>query len=216
MPAATTKAAMKQPLQGRSRKSLELVLAAGIEVLAAEGYDGFSIEAVSRGSGVSVGSIYQRFPSKAALFAALQERILEGIDSANDQMFARIPVASLRDAAIVEAAVAAVAAHVRRNEALLRVMILRGAVDEETRQRGSRSSVALSRAFGNFLLGAVRKFVHPDPKLATDISFRIVYATLTRRIMSGPTFESEAEASWETLAGEVGRACSAYLLSPYP
>jgi AcrR family transcriptional regulator len=204
---------MKRPLQERSRRSLERVLAAGIELLAADGYDGFSIEAVSRGSGVSVGSIYQRFPSKAALFAAVQERILERIDAANETMFAGIPVATLGDAAIVKAAVGAVGAHVRRHEPLFRVMILRGAVDEETRRRGSRSSIALARAYEHFILGSVRRFGHRNPDLAADMSFRIVYATLTRRIMSGPTFESETDIDWDTFVTELARSQASYLLA---
>lgn len=203
---------MKRPLQERSRRSLERVLAAGIELLAADGYDGFSIEAVSRGSGVSVGSIYQRFPSKAALFAAVQERILERIDAANETMFAGIPVATLADPGIVEAAVTAVAAHVRRHEPLFRVMILRGAVDEETRRRGSRSSIALAQAYERFILQSVR-IGHRSPDLAADMSFRIVYATLTRRIMSGPTFESETDIDWDTFVAELARSQASYLLA---
>ncbi len=72
----------------------------------------------------------------------------------------------------------------------------------------------LARAFERFLLDAVRRCGHPQPDLAADVAFRMVYATLTRRIMSGPTFESETTMSWEVLAGEVAAACAAYLLGP--
>ncbi len=205
---------IRRPQQDRSRRSLEQILAAGIEMLARKGYDGFSIEAVSRRSGVSIGSIYQRFPSKAVLFAALQERILAQIDAGNDLLFAQIPAAALVDSAIVEAGVRAVADHVRRHEALLRVMILRGAVDEETRQRGSRSSMALASAYEGFLLRSVRRMGHEAPALAADMSFRIVYAALTRRVMSGATFESGTDIGWETFVAELARSQVSYLLAP--
>ena len=80
--------AVRDPQQGRSRRSLESVLVAGIEILAEGGYDALSIAAVSERAGVSVGSIYARFKSKATLFAALQKRMLEDIDAEQEQLFA--------------------------------------------------------------------------------------------------------------------------------
>lgn len=205
-------ASVREPRQNRSRQSLEKVLDAGVNVLAEKGYDGFSIADVSQRSGVSVGSIYQRFQSKAVLFAALQERILERIDREQDAMFDGIEASVLSDSRIVDAAVKAVADQFQRHEPLLRVMILRGAVDEGTRVRGSRSSTELARGFEEFLARSVRRFGHEDPALACDVAFRIVYSALTRRIMSGPTFESARGLSWPVFVAELGRACRAYLL----
>lgn len=205
-------ASTRRPLQKRSRATLERLLATGIVLLEDKGYEGLSIAELSARSGVSVGSIYQRFDGKESLFVALQERILERIDAEQQGLFDAVD-RRLADADLVFEAIGRLAALFRRNEALLRVMILRGAVDEETRRRGSRSSMRLARAFERFLLDAVRRFGHPQPDLAADVAFRMVYATLTRRIMSGATFESETTMSWDVLAGEVATACAAYLLS---
>ncbi len=183
-----TPAEVRQPLQDRSRRSLERVLAAGTDVLAEKGYDGLSIGEVSQRSGVSVGSIYQRFGSKAVLFDALQEAILTRIDAEQAALYDDLGDGK-SDAELVAVAVHRIAAHFRRNEALLRVMILRGAVDETTRSRGSRSSMVAAANFEALLRERVKRFRHPDPVLACDVAFRIVYASLTRRIMSGPTFE---------------------------
>ena len=109
-------ASVREPRQNRSRQSLEKVLEAGVNVLAEKGYDGFSIADVSQQSGVSVGSIYQRFQSKAVLFAALQERILERIDREQDAMFDGIDASALSDGSIVDAAVKAVADQFQRHE----------------------------------------------------------------------------------------------------
>lgn len=205
----------RKPMQQRSRATLEKLLGAGVELLRERGYEGLSIGEVSARAGVSVGSIYQRFENKEALFAALQERIMEMVDAEQRQLFEDIDRA-LPDPELVHEAIERLAALFRRHEPLLRVMILRGAVDEPTRQRGSASSIALAKAFGGFLLASIRRFGHESPELAADVSFRIVYATLTRRIMSGPTFESRSEISWDDLAAEVARACAAYLLPPAP
>jgi len=201
----------RKPMQQRSRATLEKLLAAGVELLRERGYEGLSIADVSARAGVSVGSIYQRFDGKEALFTALQERILQTLDAEQTDMFTDID-RSLPDERLVSEAIGRLAALFRRHEPLLRVMILRGAVDEATRQRGSRSSVVLAQSFETFLLSSIRAFGHERPEIAADVCFRIVYATLTRRIMSGPRFESGADISWEMLVAEVARACSAYLL----
>lgn len=205
-------ATTRRPMQQRSRATLEKLLSAGVDLLEEKGYEGLSIADLSARAGVSVGSIYQRFDGKESLFAALRERILERLDAQQSDLFRPID-RSLPDAALVVEAVRRLATLLRRHEALLRVMILRGAVDEETRRRGSRSSVALARAYESHLLGSVRRFGHPHPDLAADMSFRIVYATLTRRIMSGPTFESETDIDWDTFVAELATSQARYLLS---
>jgi AcrR family transcriptional regulator len=202
---------VRAPQQQRSRRSLERVLATGADLLAEGGYDGLSIADVSRRSGVSVGSIYQRFGSKAALFDALQEAILARIDAEQAALYRDVDP-GCTDAELVSVAVHRMAEHSRKHEALLKVMILRGAVDEATRQRGSRSSMVAASSFEALLKERVKRFRHPDPALACDVAFRIVYASLTRRIMSGSTFESATELPWPVFVDELAEVCRAYLL----
>jgi AcrR family transcriptional regulator len=204
---------IRSPQQVRSRKSLEKVLSAGVALLAERGYDGLSIAEVSTRARVSVGSIYQRFPSKAVLFRALQERMLSLINAEQEALFDGIDASVLDDGAIIDMAVHRVADHFRRHEPLLRVMIMRGATDEETRVRGSGSAHVLAQSFERFL-GKSLRMKRRDAMLATDMCFRIVYASLARRILWGPTFESPVELSWDTFVSELSRACRAYLLAP--
>jgi AcrR family transcriptional regulator len=60
---------IRPPLQRRSQESLERVLAAGLEVLIDVGFEGFTLQEVSRRAGVSIGSIYARVPSREARHA---------------------------------------------------------------------------------------------------------------------------------------------------
>jgi hypothetical protein len=52
---------------------------------------------------------------------------------------------------------------------------------------------------------------HPDPELAVDVAFRMVWGTMARQVMYWPTFESHREVAWDTLVVELGNACAAYL-----
>ena len=74
MPASTAFAPRKRPTQVRSTATVGVILETAARILEAEGLEGFTTNAVAARAGVSVGSLYQYFPGKAALAAALIER----------------------------------------------------------------------------------------------------------------------------------------------
>jgi AcrR family transcriptional regulator len=62
----------KQPKQARSADLVATILEAAIQVLAREGAQRFTTARVAEKAGVSVGSLYQYFPNKAAILFRLQ------------------------------------------------------------------------------------------------------------------------------------------------
>jgi AcrR family transcriptional regulator len=62
----------KRPKQARSTDLVAVVLDAAVQVLAKEGARGFTTARVAEKAGVSVGSLYQYFPNKAAILFRLQ------------------------------------------------------------------------------------------------------------------------------------------------
>lgn len=73
----------KTAVQSRSLATVETILRATAHILKREGYDALSTNKVAERAGVSVGSLYQYFPNKASLVAALVDRHVE-------EMFATI------------------------------------------------------------------------------------------------------------------------------
>jgi AcrR family transcriptional regulator len=71
----------KKPRQARSRATVDSVLTATARVLVRRGYDGLTTNQVAAAAGVSIGSLYQYFPNKAALVGALIERHVEDMTS---------------------------------------------------------------------------------------------------------------------------------------
>lgn len=76
----------KQPRQARSTELVAAILEAATQVLAKEGAQRFTTARVAEKAGVSVGSVYQYFPNKAAILFRLQSdewrqttKILRGI-----------------------------------------------------------------------------------------------------------------------------------------
>jgi AcrR family transcriptional regulator len=62
----------KQPKQARSTGLVSAILEAAVQVLAKEGAQRFTTARVAEKAGVSVGSVYQYFPNKAAILFRLQ------------------------------------------------------------------------------------------------------------------------------------------------
>ena len=65
----------KQPKQARSEALVAAILEAAVQVLAKEGAARFTTVRVAEKAGVSVGSLYQYFPSKDAIAVELLRRV---------------------------------------------------------------------------------------------------------------------------------------------
>jgi AcrR family transcriptional regulator len=61
----------KRPLQARSRETYAAILEATARILETEGLEAANTNAIAERAGVSVGSLYQYFPDKAAIFSEL-------------------------------------------------------------------------------------------------------------------------------------------------
>ena len=72
----------KRPRQNRSKATVDTILEATARVLIAQGFDGLTTNGVAEAAGVSIGSLYQYFPSKEALVAALIEQHVEEMNAA--------------------------------------------------------------------------------------------------------------------------------------
>ena len=71
----------KRPRQARSRATVDSVLEATARVLVKRGFDGLTTNLVADEAGVSIGSLYQYFPNKAALVGALIEKHVDAMQS---------------------------------------------------------------------------------------------------------------------------------------
>jgi AcrR family transcriptional regulator len=76
----------REPTQTRAIAAMEAILDATASLLVSVGYDALTTTQVAAAAGVSVGSVYQYFPNKAALVTAVgrrhSERMLEVLQEA--------------------------------------------------------------------------------------------------------------------------------------
>jgi AcrR family transcriptional regulator len=64
----------KEAIQARSRATVDALIEATARILVREGFDRASTNRIAEAAGVSIGSLYQYYPSKEALVAAVIDR----------------------------------------------------------------------------------------------------------------------------------------------
>jgi len=97
-PASDT-AAPKAPQRQRGRDRVALLLAAGAQVFAQKGFDAATMTEIAAAAGASIGSLYQFFPTKAALADALLEQYMTAVHAHLDGIATKATVAPLPDLA---------------------------------------------------------------------------------------------------------------------
>jgi AcrR family transcriptional regulator len=211
-----TEPTVRPPKQRRSQESLERVVEASMQLLEENGFEGFTVQDVSRRADVSVGAIYARFGNKESLLRAVHAEAMEAMAREGEAVGAvdGRPDRDARD--VIVEAVRSVAGIFQGNEKLLRAFMHLGAVDDEIARRGSNVSIDLSRQFAAAILANGKAIAHPHPKTAVDVAYRMAYCTFARQVMYGPLFESSRAIGWDDLVDEVANACAAYLLQPLP
>jgi AcrR family transcriptional regulator len=111
----------RTPKQQRSQNTVDVIVEAATRVLAQLGWAKFTTNEVARVAGVSVGSLYQYFPSKLALAETIRQRHLVMVLSVLPDPDGRDDSLSLerRVAKLIDGVIAAHATHQKLHRVLL-------------------------------------------------------------------------------------------------
>lgn len=71
----------RKPSQERSRQRVEVILDAVSEILVKKGFSALTTTAIAAEAGVPIGSLYQFFPNKFAIFQAVVEQFFRKMDT---------------------------------------------------------------------------------------------------------------------------------------
>lgn len=168
MPAPKT-ARIRPPKQSRSKRTLERIVEASLELLATEGLAGLTVHRVVAKANSSVGSFYARFDGKDELLDYLGERVWTEALERWETALATRDWSALDLADVVEGAVGLLIDAQRSRSAYLK------ALDWAS----GRQSDAYE-AFRNELLHGLRQLIlqkrgdiaHEDPELAVRLGLR--------------------------------------------
>jgi AcrR family transcriptional regulator len=156
--------------RGRPGKDLEAVLQAAVEVFNERGYDGASMEDLSKRVGIAKSAIYHHVSGKEELLRMALERALDGWSEAADRARAAEAPAIVRLELLVRGIVAVLESRLPYVTLLLRV---RGNTDVE------RAALERRRSFDRLVASLVEDAAH-DGDVRADIDPKV-----TARLLSG-------------------------------
>ncbi|WP_226017923.1 TetR/AcrR family transcriptional regulator [Novosphingobium sp. FKTRR1] len=213
-PVLAVESVSRKPQQGRSKASLERMLAAAQRLMIERGSEEFTLQEVSKVGNVSIGSIYLRFESKDNLVRAVIADELERIIGDEDAMIAKVLAASTNLAEFIPHYVEDFAEILRFHAPLLRLSMLRAAYDPLIAEPGKRSAFRSVEIATAAMLRFKAEFGGTDCERKAAASYQIIFATLARQLSLGSTGESvHGQQDWTLLKIELGRMCLAYLKS---
>jgi AcrR family transcriptional regulator len=198
----------KTAAQARSRATVDALVAATARILVTEGFDKASTNRIATVAGVSVGSLYQYFPGKEALIAAVIARHQQEILRAVRGELADV-LAEPLEVGVRRLVAAAVKAH-RVNPKLHRVLAeqIPRVGELETLETFSQENFTLFRTYLESRRQDLR--VH-DLDLATFVCVTAIEA-LTHNAVLHPG-DMLAQASIAALTEEGARLVTGYLTS---
>lgn len=196
----------KAPRQSRSQATVTAILDATARILLERGFAAASTNAVAERAGVSVGSLYQYFPNKAALIAALHARHGEQMMAVIQRALTQAMDATLDDAlgGLVEATVEA-----HRVDADLHRLLEQQVADADAKH-DAYIDVMQERVVA--LLARHRDQINaPDLKLAAFMLLNAAHALIHAVVLTRPK-----GVSLKAATREIVRMLKAYLVSPVP
>jgi AcrR family transcriptional regulator len=188
------------------------ILAAGIDLLAEDAMQEPTIAAVAHRAGVSVGTVYNHYASKDALFLALNDHAQTNLEVELNKAFDLDIDATLGPDDVVASAVRTLAAHSTAHPEFLRATVLRAMRDQRVADRGSQTVVALGERFCQTVLMRRSAIRRPDPDAAADVCFRLAFSALVRDIAMGDGFDSARPLPRPVLLEELCVLARSYLL----
>lgn len=166
---------VKPPKQSRSRRTLERIVAASLEILDAEGADGLTVQAIVARAGSSVGSFYARFSGKEDLLEYLGERVWREAASRWDEALVNQSWVGLDVQDLVRGAVALLGRAGRSRTSYLKAL---------DRTPGARDDAYLAfhthvlRGIEALLLERAQELAHAEPDVAVPLGLRAALAVL--------------------------------------
>ena len=180
LPAATAR--VTPPKQSRSRRTLERLVGAAMEIIAEEGAEALTVQAVVRRADSSVGSFYARFKGKDDLVEYLGERVWRDAADRWREALDREEWASLELTTLVESALRLLVEAQRSRAAYLK------AIDRARGKSGDGYSTfrrMVVDGLTEILLGRAEELSHPTPEVAVRLGLTAV-ATVIEQGLEEP------------------------------
>ena len=203
------------PRQLRSRETYAKLITASERLLARSGAGDFTLLAVSRESGVSIGGIYRRIEHREALIRAVQEKLYArmNVEYAEIEEKAAARSDSLKD--LVPTLVLETAELLHRHAPLLKAIVEAAWSDAEVGKRGREIYLAHERRFRDLVLRHRDEIHHHHPEHAVNFCYNCIWENVASHFGFGHRESSESH-RWTSLVSDLQRLCFSFLTVSLP
>ena len=203
---------MVAPQQARSRRTLEAIVAATLELMDRGDFESASVGQIVSGANSSVGAFYSRFRSKEALFQHISARFSRDVDRELSELMALRVDEEMTLERLTHQAIDAVASLYVQHKGFLKNLFAKARLQasepylKNTREFNQRVAERFQQYFARH--PEFRDIDEASERLA--LAFTMVSATLRERIVFGDSDLSPGP-SGPSLVNELTRAFCAYL-----
>jgi len=182
--AHSTSADIHAPKQARSQQSMRRLIDAAREILNEDGLEAATIPRIAERAGLSVGSVYRRFPDKDALLREICiQYFLEKHEFLSHMADQIPPEAPLSD--IIHGMAQGMMRSFMQDAGLMRATFFysREQAEPKMRQKMERAGKRTFDLTVSILLSRREQISHPDPEMAVQLSITIILATIRELVL---------------------------------
>jgi AcrR family transcriptional regulator len=199
--------ARKRPRQARSRATVDAVVRAAAQVFATRGYAATTTNHIAERAGVSIGSLYEYFPSKDALLVALMEAHLAEGETILERAATEATAAGEGLDRVVARFIRAMVTFHAQDRALHRILFEEAPLPRHVRRRLTDVETRVIALVETFLR-AQPETTTRDPALAAAVVVHAVEALTHKLVVHG-----SPEVAVESYVDEMVGLVTAYLRS---
>lgn len=199
-------------VQERGRQTVERLLDAAEQMLDYVGLEGATVPAIAAGAGVSVGTVYKRFPDKDAVLRAVYERFFTDLAAANQFALDPAKWVDTPTVELVTTLVAGIVEGYRSRGSLIRALLLYTQThpDSEFREHAEDRRRETLQPFETLLRDRKVDIGHPHPERAIRFIVALFGHALQDAVVS-ETGSRDLLASGSESAAELAKIVVGYL-----
>jgi AcrR family transcriptional regulator len=182
--AHSTSADIHAPKQARSQQSMRRLIDAAREILNEDGLEAATIPRIAERAGLSVGSVYRRFPDKDALLREICIQYFLDKHEFLSHMAEQIPPeAPLAD--IIQGMAQGMMRSFMQDAGLMRATFFysREQAEPKMRQKIERTARRTFDLTVGILLSRRNQIGHPDPETAAQLTITMLLATIRELVL---------------------------------
>ena len=179
----------KSPKQGRAKASNDAILEATIQLLDKSPIDTITTNKIAERAGVSVGTLYQYYPNKMAILAAVARRARSATALDVIEQIESIASSTFEDTArqIVQILIKAYSPPHRERQLTLLMMLIRLEYDDPSKPIDKVAETMSAK------IGSVLKIEQPNSEIASFVLVHAIMGVIRTALLQSPDFLGEQE-----------------------